>query len=214
MKPKIGILGGLGPESSAEFYKRLILRVQESGIKSNEDYPHIIIESIPAPEAVNNEDLQMYKDAIINLERAGADFIVIVCNTAHIFINEFQELVKIPIIDLREEVEKYLIEREVEDIIILGSRKSIKRLFRFEKLRKRNINDEESKRVDELILNYNAGVNKEVQKEELLEIVKKYSNTKILAGCTEISMMLKDSGIDYFDTFYILLNATFSKWDC
>jgi len=107
MKPTIGILGGLGPESSALFYKSLIEKVQSLNIKSNTEYPHIILESIPAPELLlENPDLNMYKEAIKNLENAGADFIITVCNTAHIFNNQFKKFVNVPLIDVNEETEK------------------------------------------------------------------------------------------------------------
>ena len=62
---KIGILGGIGPEATGEFYNKLIKRLQERGlVKSNRDYPHIIINSIPAPELIydkiSDEDLNPY----------------------------------------------------------------------------------------------------------------------------------------------------------
>jgi aspartate/glutamate racemase len=46
-RPTIGILGGIGPESSAFFYKRIIELVQQRySISSNTDYPHILLEHI------------------------------------------------------------------------------------------------------------------------------------------------------------------------
>ncbi len=53
---KIGILGGIGPEATGHFYLKLIKRLQETGrIKRNTDYPQIIINSIPAPELVDEK---------------------------------------------------------------------------------------------------------------------------------------------------------------
>ena len=50
---KIGILGGIGPEATGEFYNKLIKRLQEKDlIKSNKDFPQIFINSIPAPELI------------------------------------------------------------------------------------------------------------------------------------------------------------------
>ena len=55
-KRVIGVLGGIGPEASVEFYAKLVKKLQESGmIKRNEDFPKIIINSIPAPELVGEK---------------------------------------------------------------------------------------------------------------------------------------------------------------
>src|SRR3989344_778400 len=129
MKSKIGILGGIGPESSALFYERLITLAQSCNLKSNTEYPHIILESIPAPELLlENPDLTLYEEAIKNLQRAGADFIVLVCNTAYIYRNHLQSLVTIPIIDLNKEVEVILTKKKIKTITILGSKKTIEHL--------------------------------------------------------------------------------------
>ena len=64
----IGVLGGIGPESTAEFYRRLINRIQKSGyVQSNLNYPHILINSIPAPELfLENPDLSMYQEGYVS----------------------------------------------------------------------------------------------------------------------------------------------------
>jgi aspartate racemase len=214
MKSKIGILGGIGPESSAKFYELLIKKVQIKKIKSNLDYPHIILESIPAPELVlKNPDLTMYKDAIKNLENAGADFIVIICNTAYVFLEEFRNLVKIPIIDLNKETENVLKTNKVKSILIFGSKRTIDNLFHFKDIVIDKISDEDSKIIDKIILEYNTGANKEALENKLVKIICKYSNKNILIACTELSTMLKNKNLKYFDTFDILLDSTINKWE-
>mgnify|MGYP000521764234 CR=1 FL=1 len=47
-------------------------------------------------------------DAAKRLESGGADFIVIPCNSVHIFINEVRSAVKIPILSIVEETAKFL----------------------------------------------------------------------------------------------------------
>ncbi|MDP1694147.1 MAG: aspartate/glutamate racemase family protein [Candidatus Woesearchaeota archaeon] len=114
MKLKIGILGGIGPESSALFYERLIKLAQSKNVQSNIGYPHIILESIPAPELLlKNPDLTMYKEALKNLQDVGADFIVLVCNTAYVYIDQLKKEVNIPILDLNGETEKILKKNKV-----------------------------------------------------------------------------------------------------
>lgn len=213
MKPKIGILGGIGPESSALFYERLIQLVQSKKIKSNTEYPHIILESIPAPELLlKNPDLAMYKEALKNLQNAGADFIVIVCNTAYVFIDQLESVVDIPILNLNEETKKILDKNNIEKIIIFGSKKTIDKLFHFNNLKIEPISDEDSKIIDKMILDYNAGKNKKELEQQLINLIKKYPQKNVLIACTELSTMLKSSGLKYLDTLDILLDATFQKW--
>lgn len=214
MKQKIGILGGIGPESSARFYEILIKRVQAQKIKSNIEYPHIILESIPAPELLlENPDLTMYKEAVKNLEKAGADFIVIICNTAYVFFEEFRKLVNIPIIDLNQETEWFLEHNKIKSITIFGSKKTIDRLFHFKDIILEKISSEDSKTIDNIILEYNQGKNKELLEKQIIKIVKKYSDKNILIACTELSIMLKNKSLKFLDTFDILINATFKKWE-
>lgn len=213
MKPKIGILGGIGPESSALFYKQFIQLVQSKNIKSNIEYPHIILESIPAPELLlKNPDLSMYKEALVNLEKAGADFIVIVCNTAYVFIDQFENVVDIPILNLNEETKKILDKNEVKKITIFGSKKTSDKLFHFDNIEIESISESDSEIIDKIILDYNAGINKRELEKQLINLIKKYPQKNVLVACTELSIILKNAGLKYLDTFDILLDATFQKW--
>lgn len=214
MRPKIGILGGIGPESSAIFYEMLIRKVQSQGINSNTEYPHIILESISAPELLlQNPDLTMYKEAIVNLKTAGADFIVMVCNTAHIFLEQFKKIVDIPIIDLNKETEFFLKNRGINQITIFGSKKTVDNLFNFENITIEKIAVEESKILDNLILEYNIGKNKELIEKQLVDILKKYSGKNVLVACTELSIIFRNRSLKYLDTFDVLLDASLDKWN-
>ncbi len=214
MRSKIGILGGIGPESSARFYEQLIQLVQSKGIKSNTQYPHTILESIPAPELLlKNPDLSMYKAALGNLERAGADFIVIVCNTAYVFIDQFEREVHIPIINLNKEVRNALNKINRKKITVFGSQKTIDRLFHFNNIVIEPIGEDESLIIDKIILQYNSGKNKRELEERLVGIIRDYPQKNVLIACTELSTIVKNAGLKYLDTFDILLNATFQKWN-
>jgi len=106
---KIGVLGGIGPESTKEFYGLLLEKMQHSGlIRENADYPHIIINSIPAPELtgreITEEQIAPYVEGVMELDSYGVDFIVVVCNTAHLFYDRLQKASEAPLIDLRMEV--------------------------------------------------------------------------------------------------------------
>jgi aspartate racemase len=213
MKPKIGILGGIGPESSALFYKQLIELVQSKGIRKNTEHPHIILESIPAPELLlKNPDLSMYKEALKNLQKAGADFIVIVCNTAYVFIDQFESVVDTPILNLEEATKKILDKKNITNITIFGSKNTIDTLFYFDNIKLESIDADDLEIIEKIIFNYNVSKNKKELEVQFINLINKYTQKNILIACTELSTILKNTGLTYLDTFDILLDATFHKW--
>ena len=100
----IGILGGMGPEATADLYLRII---KAKPAKRDQDHPRVIIYSNskvpdrtaailgtgpnPMPELIR---------AGKRLEEAGADFIIIPCNTAHYFIHQLQKELRVPILHM------------------------------------------------------------------------------------------------------------------
>src|SRR3989344_1847215 len=118
---KIGVLGGIGPEATAEFYSKLIQKLQEKNlIKTNKDYPQIIINSIPAPELIyeriSKEDLKPYIRGLKELDKFNPDFIIMVCNTIHLYYDLLQKEIKTKIIDLRKELELYVKKKKIKSV--------------------------------------------------------------------------------------------------
>ncbi|MBI4150221.1 hypothetical protein HY488_02335, partial [Candidatus Woesearchaeota archaeon] len=78
---RLGVLGGIGPEATGTFYLKLIAQLQNKGlIQRNEDFPQIIINSIPAPELIFDHideiDLLPYVQGIKELDAMKPDLIV------------------------------------------------------------------------------------------------------------------------------------------
>ena len=91
MAYKFGILGGIGPETSAIFYHGIISDLQKTGIiNDNRDYPQIIINSIPAPELTGLNPpscyIKPYIEGIKELLLHKPKFIVMACNTIHLYL--------------------------------------------------------------------------------------------------------------------------------
>jgi aspartate racemase len=94
----------MGPEATVELFRR-ILSLTPAG--RDQDYLHVLIDSNPKiPDRTaaiigeGESPLPALIAAAQNLERAGADFIAIPCNTAHYWLHELREEVSIPIIDM------------------------------------------------------------------------------------------------------------------
>jgi aspartate racemase len=101
----IGIIGGLGPESTIDYYRSIIARCRAR--KPGAGNPHIIIDSLDVDHglallnASRLEDLADYiATGLAALVRAGADFGLIAANTPHLVFDEVQSRSKIPLLSI------------------------------------------------------------------------------------------------------------------
>lgn len=116
----IGILGGMGPLATVELYKKIILKTKA---EKDQEHIHVIIDSnTNIPDRTDNilndgENplVEMIKSARV-LEEAGADFLIMPCNTAHYFYNELCEKVNIPFLNMLEITVNYIEEKYRKDI--------------------------------------------------------------------------------------------------
>ena len=216
---KIGVLGGVGPEATGEFYNKLIKKLQEKGlIKSNTDFPQIVINSIPAPELIydkiTDSELKQYINGLKELDRFGVDFIVMVCNTIHLYYDKLQKAIKTPILDLRKELNKLLIKKDIKSALIIGTQNTIKQgLYRFEGIK--TFEPQEIKELTDSIFNFNKGINKQLQIQRVRKICQKYLDKgaeTIILGCTEFAVMLGKENIPKINTIDVLVDATINKF--
>jgi aspartate racemase len=165
----VGIIGGLGPETTSEFYLDLI----SSCYKKNKiKRPRMIISSVPLPYKIEknlilkNKGIREYLPFLINelkgLEKAGADFIVMPCNSLHKFIKEMRNSVKIPIISIVEETTKLIKKRKFEKIGIMSTLPTIKNKLYQEDFEKNKIKYSfpkkiQQEKIDKIILNLLKG---------------------------------------------------------
>jgi len=103
-----GILGGMGPEATIDF---MIKVINQTNAKKDQDHIHLIVEHNPkipnrhqSIRDCNQEVAAILVDMAQRLENAGADFIAMVCNTAHAFENSISQAIKVPFISIISEV--------------------------------------------------------------------------------------------------------------
>ena len=103
----IGVLGGMGPAATADFYQKLI---HATPAKADQDHVKVLIFSNPhIPDrtaAIRGEGPDPLPALVASAEtliRAGADFLTIPCVTAHHFFDGLQAAVAVPILHLIRE---------------------------------------------------------------------------------------------------------------
>jgi aspartate racemase len=100
----IGIVGGMGPEATADLYMRII---RVTPVEKDQDHHRIIIDSNPkvpdrTPAIIGEGEspLPVMIETARNVEKAGADFLIMPCNTAHYFYDQLQESVEVPVLHM------------------------------------------------------------------------------------------------------------------
>ena len=185
-------------------------------IKDNRDFPQIVINSIPAPELIydkiSDEELKPYIKGLKELDRFGVDFIVMVCNTIHLFYDRLQKEVKTPILDLRQALEKMLIKKGIKSALVIGTPNTIKQgLYRFENIKSFEPNEKEMKQLTGAIFNFNKGINRQAQAQIVKNICHRYlckGAETVILGCTEFAVMLDKDQLPKINTIDALVEAT------
>ncbi|MCR6791134.1 putative amino-acid racemase [Bacillus paranthracis] len=140
----IGILAGMGPKSTGPFIDTVIAKCQTIyGAKHDMDFPHMMIYSCPTPFYMDRPiDHEAMKKAIIEgaqkLESTGASFIAMPCNTAHLYFEELQQSLSIPILNIVDETLKAIPET-AKRVALLATEATVQAGIYQDGIAKRNI---------------------------------------------------------------------------
>ena len=223
----IGILGGMGPEATIDlFYKIIKLTPAEK----DQDHLRIIIDNnpkIPDRSAAilgkGKDPLPALQETAKNLEKAGANFIIIPCNTAHYFLPSIQESVKIPVLNMIEETAKETQKRNssIKKTGLLASIGTYKAEIYNKYFKKYNIEvispeEKDKEEVMRVIYAVKAGNLSEEVKKSIISIAQKLIDKgaeAIIAGCTEIPLILKEENfsVPLIDPTQVLAKAAVKK---
>ena len=199
----IGILGGMGPEASRYLYDQLIsIAVSDFGAQHNNDFPEIVLHSIPVPDFISNiqkrdEAKKMLIERTKLLNRYNLSSISIACNTAHILLPELQKISKNTFISMVEEVVKDVKKQGLNRVGLLSSPMTINLSLYQSALGAYNIEcivptQVQQNRLEEIIRNVIAMKNDALASEDLLIItnsLKENGATGIILGCTELPLV-------------------------
>ena len=215
----IGLIGGMSWESTVTYYKIIneVIKEKLSGLHSAKCVLYSVdFQEIEECQASGNWEKsgEILGEAAYNLEKAGADFIVICTNTMHKVVNQIKEKISIPILHIAEMTAEKILEKGLKNIALLGTKYTMEQDFYKSKLIEKGINviipDKNDIEIineviyDELCL----GTINSDSKKKFLEIVDKLRSKGaegIILGCTEIGLLIKnaDTDVPLFDTAII-----------
>jgi aspartate racemase len=225
----LGIIGGVGPESTLEYYRTIIALYRER--VGDGSYPQFIINSVDLKKPVDlitANDLagvtRYLAEEIQKLARAGADFGLIAANTPHVVFAEVQAAVPIPLISIVEATCVAVKKSGLKRLALFGTRFTMQGTFYSKAFAREGIElvipdpgDQEyihDKYMNELVsgkflLETRAG---------LLAIVDRLNAERLIDGVilagTELPLILRDAthhGVPLLDTMRIHAEAAVAE---
>jgi len=219
MYRKIGILGGLSPESTVTYYLH-ITRTYYERFKDY-SYPEIIIYSVNFQDFVNwqrqnqwDKAAEKMIEAMVCLHKAGADFGVIATNTMHIVFDEVQKKSPIPLISIIDATAEAIKKEGFNVVGLLGTIFTMREKFYRDALQNYGIkvllpSMKDQEYVNQVIFGeLTHGEISAKSREEFVRIVKDLQSRGaqgVVLACTEIPLLIteKDCGVKLFDTAVI-----------
>ena len=217
----VGVLGGMGPEATVDIFQKI---VHFTNAEKDQDHLHIIIDNNPKiPDRTmsiktgDREIVSALTDTAKNLEKAGADFIIIPCNTAHFFLEDIEKAISIPIINMIKETVRDAVEDGVNPVGILATIGTIQTELYQNELEKNGVplilpEPRSQEIIMDAIMHIKAGDDKKsiarVLYKESKKLIKRGARSFIL-GCTEIPLVFPFEKIKepVFDATTILAQA-------
>jgi len=212
----IGIVGGLGPESTVDYYRTVISECRD--MKAGH-VPEIIIYSLNLKEfpPIEQRDAitKWLLHALRSLHSAGADFAIISANTPHIVFDEVKALSPLPLLSIVEETRKAVKALDLKKVGLLGTRITMSSDF-FQRVFARDdisivVPTQSEQEYVEDKISSEIMFNKicEDTRQGLLNIVKRMVDEDgihgLILGCTELPLILtgNEFGIPFLNTTQI-----------
>ena len=220
----VGVIGGVGPETTSEFYLKVIFQCQKQNTVQR---PSIIIASVPLLFEIErdliafNKGKERYIPYLVNeatrLEKSGVDFIVMPCNSLHVFINEIRNAVNIPVLSIVEETINYLKENNMKNVGLISTSATIANNVYEDKLKENNIDfvapdDLQRAQMDKIIQRLVEGQHLNSDRDLILKVVEDLvvkGVDGVALACTDLQLLLPSSDkVHIFDTMDVLAQAT------
>ena len=225
MQKVVGIIGGMGPLATVDLMNKIIFHTPA---KKDQDHIHIIVDNYsqipdrttailgkgadPAPFMIQSAQ---------RLEKAGADFLVIACNTAHFYYKSIENSVRIPILHMPLATACFIHEKNLKKVGLLATDGTINTKLYQHSCQAYDIDviEPDAQMQIEVMEGIYAIKGNDLEKGRLYftTVAKKLINRgaeAIIAGCTEIPLVLESSqDICVIDPTDILAKAVIETAD-
>jgi aspartate racemase len=204
MKKCIGILGGISPASTLEYYRSILSMYYDR----NHDYfyPEIVIRSVnfglfaDLEAQDDNDGLANYLGSgIHSLAAAGADFAIMACNSAHSVFEQVSMSSPIPMISIIDSAAKEASRLGLGKLLLTGIKYTMQRDFYQKGMSKSGIqvvvpSERQQDEINRIVFEeLSLGKFLNESREKLLEIVDDYDVDGIILGCTELPLLIGDA---------------------
>ncbi|MGC2324662.1 MAG: amino acid racemase [Terriglobales bacterium] len=224
---RLGIIGGLGPESTVDYYQLIVATYRE---RTHGSYPAIIINSIDLNKARDLvtanalADLTEYLVAEVQrLARAGADFGLLAANTPHIVFDDLRRQSPIPLLSIVEATCDAAQALGMKRVGLLGTRFTMQGRFFPDVFARAGMTvvvppaDEQTYVHEKYMSELVNGIFLSETRTHLLEIIDQLKKGEgiegVILGGTELPLILRDaaSNIPFLDTTKIHVNAAVAQ---
>ena len=225
---KVGIIGGVGPASTLDYYREIISGYRRATGGTN--YPKIVVNSVDMTEMLQfteRKDFPGLADfllrAIDELAAARAEFAVIASNTPHIVFDKVRERSPLPLISIVEVACARAASLGLKKLLLIGTGFTMSNHFYQDALAMRGIQafvpSEEGRALVQSIIfpELEEGIVRPEQKERLIKLcsglIRDGGADGIILGCTELPLMIgpKDFDIAVLDTTRIHIDAVVQR---
>jgi aspartate racemase len=212
-RKRIGILGGISPESTRMYYDHIIKAYYMR--EKDYHYPEIVLYSLDFQKFTdleNERDTEGYVReigaGIGALASAGADFAIMAANSPHAVFDQVASQTTIPMLSIVEVTANHAQRLGLRNLLLLGIKFTMQSTFYQQGCRQRGLRvclptAEEQDEIDRIIFEELAvGVVKEESRERLLAMISRHEVDGVILGCTELPLILRPE-----DTTVPLLNT-------
>jgi len=222
---KIGLIGGMSFGSTVEYYKMINNEVQKRLGGNNS--AKIILYSMNFQEI---KELQfkgewdklgeILSEAAVNLEKGGADFILICTNLMHKVAPHVEKSVSLPLLHIVDATAEKIKEQNISTVGLLGTVFTMEESFYSERLTKHGIKvviPGEAERVEISRIIYDElcrGIFKQESREKYRKAIEEMAENGaqgVILGCTEIPLLIRETCIPAFNTTQIHAMAAVEK---
>lgn len=227
-KRPIVILGGMGPQASSTLYRMLIDKASSDyGVEHNEDYPHIIVQSLAVPDFISDrarqaEAIEHMQQGVALARKSDPIAVGMACNTAHLFVDEIQIAEDLPFASLIDVVADTVQSEGIKKVGLMASPTTIDTSLYKDALNKRGIDvlvpsEPEQKKTEDVIRAVIAGKSGAREAAELTKISNNLvarGAEGVILGCTELPLAFDHlvAKAPVFDCLELLADKLLSRY--